>query len=108
MPRPWAAEMAKGWSRPSDQNSAASSWAFSLSTLFTARITGVSDLRNDFATVASPAVIPTVPSQTSTMRSAVPIAISACCAIERCMPLASCSQPPVSCTMKARPFHSPS
>ena len=108
MPRPWAAEIAKGWSRPRAQNSADSSSAFSLSTLFTARITGVLDRRRVLATVASPAVMPTVPSQTNTMRSAVPIAISACWAMDRCSPLASCSQPPVSWTMNDRPFHSAS
>jgi hypothetical protein len=66
-------------------------------------MTGVLDRRSTFTAASSVAVAPTVASTTSRIASAVFIASSACLATDCCNPLASGSQPPVSCTRNRRP-----
>lgn len=59
-------------------------------------------------TASSSSVAPTVASTTNMTTSARSIAISACSATRRWMPVASASQPPVSTIVKRRPPHSAS
>ena len=60
--------------------------------------------RRILTTASSASVMPTVASTTNSTASARPTAISACAAIRSARPRASGSQPPVSTTVKARPF----
>ncbi len=105
VPRPWAADTEYGSPRPSDHSAAASDSIRSSSTLLAASNTGVFERRNTLATASSVVVAPTVASTTSTMASAVFMATSACRATDCAIPLASGSQPPVSCTMNRLPAH---
>ena len=74
------------------------------STLFAASTTGLPDLRRIFTTAASASVIPTPASTTNITASAMLTATSAWAEIRSKRPRASGSQPPVSTTVKARPF----
>ena len=76
-----------------------------MSAVLATRITGF-ELRRSMRTAASStSVEPTVTSTTNTTTSAVWTAISACAAMAAARSLASGSQPPVSTTVKRRPFH---
>ena len=78
------------------------------STLLAMSTTGLPERRSSLATASSSSVAPTVASTTNITTSARSMAISACSATRRWMPVASASQPPVSTTVKRRPAHSPS
>jgi len=73
-----------------------------------ARITGLPDLRSTFTTASSGSVMPIDASTTNSTASASPTAISAWARIASARPRASGSQPPVSTTVKERPFQSAS
>ena len=105
-PRPCIALTGCGSPSPSDHNSAASASPRSESTLLAARNTGLPDRCSSFAAASSAAVAPTTASTTKMIASAVRIATDACSATNCCSPLASGSQPPVSCTTNRRPDHS--
>jgi hypothetical protein len=76
--------------------------------LFAARTTGFFAARRIRTTASSASVMPTVASTTKRTASAACTATSACAAIRSASPRASGSQPPVSTTVKALPFHSAS
>jgi hypothetical protein len=75
------------------------------STLLAASTTGLPDLRRIRTTASSTSVMPTVASTTNSTASASETATSAWPAIRSASPRASGSQPPVSTTVNARPFH---
>ncbi len=109
VPRPWLAEIAYVSSQPSEWNSAPSSSRFSLSALLTATITGAVARRRIVAASRSAGVIPVAASTTNTMTSACEIARRACSWTRISIGSSgSSSRPPVSTTMKRRPFHSAS
>ena len=70
--------------------------------------TGLPARRSSLTTASSVSVAPTVASTTKTTASAASMANSAWAATEASMPRTSCSQPPVSTTLKRRPFQSAS
>jgi hypothetical protein len=74
------------------------------STLLAASTTGFLECRRILTTASSASVMPTVASTTNNTASASPTAISAWALIRSAIPRASGSQPPVSTTVKARPF----
>ena len=74
------------------------------STLLAASTTGFLDARRIFTTASSASVMPMVASTTNSTASARLTAISAWARIASARPRASGSQPPVSTTVKARPF----
>ncbi len=108
VPRPCREETGCGSPRPSDQSAVASASPLCPSTLFAHRTTGFLALRSSLTTASSVSVAPTVASTTKTTASAVEIAYSAWAATEASRPSTSCSQPPVSTTLKRRPAHSAS
>ena len=77
----------------------------SLSALLATRITGLRLRRSIRTAASSTSVAPTVASTTKMTTSAVCTAISAWAAMAAARSLASGSQPPVSTTVKRRPFH---
>lgn len=87
---------------------AASASAEGPSTLLAQSTTGLPALRSSRTTAASVSVAPTVASTTKTTASAASMAYSAWAATEASMPRTSCSQPPVSTSLKRRPAHSAS
>ena len=103
-PRPCSAETGHGSPSPRFHRPYASASVRASSTLLAASTTGLSAARRIFTTASSASVMPTVASTTKSTASAREIAISACAAIRWAMPLASGSHPPVSTTVKARPF----
>ena len=105
-PRPCCADTGKGSPRPSPHSSATSPYWESESNLLATRITGTEDRCSLRAMISSVSVMPTLLSTTSTMTSAVSMAVSACRAIAPWMPFTLGSQPPVSCTQYLRPFQS--
>src|SRR5512144_2347101 len=74
------------------------------STLLAASTTGFFALRRILTTASSASVMPTVASTTNSTASAALTATSACAAMRSARPRASGSHPPVSTTVKARPF----
>ena len=74
------------------------------STLLAASTTGFFEARRIFTTASSASVMPTVASTTKSTASASVTAISAWARMLSASPRASGSQPPVSTTVKARPF----
>ena len=107
LPRPCSADVGCGSPRPRAQNSATSPSCESDSNLLAVRITGCSARCRRRAIISSVAVTPTLVSTTMMITSAVSIAASAWRAMDALRPLASGSQPPVSCTQKRRPPQSP-
>ena len=104
-PRPCSAETGIGSPRPRFHSACASASARSSSTLFAASTTGLPDFRRIRTTASSVSVMPTVASTTNSTASAMVVATSACAAMRSVRPRASGSQPPVSTTVNARPFH---
>jgi hypothetical protein len=108
VPRPCNPLTGCGSPSPSVHSAAVSATALSSSTLVAASTTGVGERRNTRATASSVSVAPTVASTTSKIASAVRMASSACAVTAACRPRASGCQPPVSTTVKRRPFHNAS
>ena len=107
MPRPWAAETAIGSPKPSRCASAASGMSTAASILFAATTTGIFVRRSRSASSSSPGRTPAFASKTN---SATWASLSAARAWSRIEPEtgsgSSESMPPVSMSVKRRPFHS--
>ena len=107
MPSPCAAETATGSPMPRRWNSAAYGMSGALSTLFAATTTGSFERRSRSAISSSPGRRPALASTTSIATSASAMAAWACSRIDPAIGSASMkSMPPVSISVKRRPFHS--
>lgn len=91
---------------PRDHSAVASISSCGESALLATTMMGFFTRRSMLTTASSVAVTPTVTSSTSSTASAFSTASSAWSATRLLMPLASCSQPPVSTRVKFLPFHS--
>jgi hypothetical protein len=105
--RPCCALIVMLGSKPRAKNSTASASRAGLSPLFTTRITGASARRRRSATSWSSGASPACASTTKRMRSASSTATRAWSCTRSSMSVpGSSSRPPVSTTVKVRPFHS--